>query len=150
MTTFRERLLGRVVVDLKAPNTHDDAPCWEWQGTKIDAGYGQIKRGDRLVGTHRAAWELLISPIPEGLVIDHLCRNPACVNPAHLEPVTVAENTRRGCGPTALNMAKTHCPQGHQYSHVSSRGWRVCRICQNERNRKYMAARYRAMKERVQ
>lgn len=76
------------------------ADCWEWQGSRDRGGYGSFNalgvRGSPTVLAHRWAYEALVGPIPEGLVIDHLCENPPCCNPAHMEPVTVAENTRRG------------------------------------------------------
>jgi hypothetical protein len=56
-----------------------------------------------IIRAHRFAYELLVGPIPEGLVIDHLCRNRRCVNPAHLEPVTAEENWRRGDAPSAIS-----------------------------------------------
>ena len=70
--------------------------CWVWTGSRTGAGYGQVwsRRGNR--GVHRIVYEQLVGPIPDGLVIDHLCRNRSCCNPAHLEPVTMAENVRRG------------------------------------------------------
>lgn len=77
--------------------------CWLWLGAKNDKGYGQLCRtgarnGEpaRLIYAHRVSYELMIGLIPEGLVIDHLCRNASCVNPAHLEAVTFTENVRRG------------------------------------------------------
>ena len=69
--------------------------CWEWTGAKDGDGYGHLTIAGRVVGAHRFAYELLVGPIPEGLEIDHLCRNRACVKPADLEPVTRAENLRR-------------------------------------------------------
>lgn len=73
--------------------------CWEWTGARQPDGrydYGMFWDGTRAVRAHRFAYELLVGPIPVGLELDHLCRNPPCVNPAHLEPVTHAENIRRG------------------------------------------------------
>lgn len=69
--------------------------CWLWTGTMHKKGYGQFWDGSAIVGAHRASYVLLVGPIPESLTIDHLCRVPACVNPAHLEPVTASENSRR-------------------------------------------------------
>lgn len=72
-------------------------PCWLWLGASQELGYGLFFPERRSpLGAHRFAYQALVGPIPEGLVLDHLCRVPACVNPTHLEPVTVAENTRRG------------------------------------------------------
>lgn len=71
--------------------------CWEWTGTRNEKGYGLVQiRGGRNRRVHRVIYELLIGPIPTPLIPDHVCTNPWCANPLHLEPVTVAENTRRG------------------------------------------------------
>src|SRR5262249_40016004 len=85
-----ERLMEKV--DLEGANG-----CWNWQGSLNPRGYGKIGTGGRH-GTalvHRVAWEIAVEPIPNGLTIDHLCRNKRCVNPDHLEPVTALENHRR-------------------------------------------------------
>ena len=109
--------------------------CWEWQGLLSDAGYGRFTTSYRDVrketGAHRWLWLLLVGPIPDDLVLDHLCRNRKCVNPDHLEPVTIGENIRRGWFP---NRDKTHCPQGHPYSPentklVNGGRGRACRAC---------------------
>lgn len=69
--------------------------CWLWEGA-LRGGYGRVKLDGRTQAAHRASYELHVGPIPSGLVLDHLCRNRSCVNPAHLEPVTTEENIRRG------------------------------------------------------
>lgn len=69
--------------------------CWLWTGTMLRSGYGQFRLGLGHVRAHRFAYELLVGPIPEGLTLDHLCRVTACVNPLHLEPVTLSENVKR-------------------------------------------------------
>ena len=106
--------------------------CWLWSGPCTPQGYGRYWAGKNKVYPHRLAYELLVGPIPEGLTIDHLCRNPRCVNPAHLEPVTPRENTLRGYGLAALHAAKTHCLRGHPFDEENTRvyrGGRHCRKC---------------------
>lgn len=103
-------------------------------------GYGYITIAGRGRLAHRAAYELLVGPIPDGLTLDHLCRRPACVNPEHLEPVTQRENNLRAPNQlTAINLAKTHCPRGHPYDEVNTyhmpNGGRDCKVCTNRRSR---------------
>jgi hypothetical protein len=88
---IEDRLWERVAVD-------DDSGCWLWMGRVDDWGYGRISAGGgkgRELRVHRVAYELLVGPIPDGLVIDHLCLVKRCVYPDHLEPVTSEENSRR-------------------------------------------------------
>jgi hypothetical protein len=123
-----------------------DGVCWEWTSGKDAKGYGKFRAAskDNKVGAHDFAWENLVGPVPEGLELDHLCRNTACVNPDHLEPVTHSENMKRGALPhirRAQARKITHCPKGHQYSGenlIMDNGARKCRKCKNDGwNRRY-------------
>lgn len=118
--------------------------CWAWTGAQFELGYGSFRDdGRKQVRAYRYAWEFFIGPIPEGLTIDHLCRNPNCVNPTHLEPVTMRENTLRGIGPSAINSRRTHCASGHPlagdnlYLNPIS-GRRDCLICRRANGRQYV------------
>jgi hypothetical protein len=116
--------------------------CWEWSGTIDVQGYGVFAVDSHPRSAHRYSYELLVGPIPEGLQIDHLCRNRRCVNPDHLEAVTAKVNTLRSTAPSAVNAAKTHCTNGHEFTpentYVSPRGWRKCRSCAAEFQRAYV------------
>lgn len=103
--------------------------CWEWTGAINDDGYGKFRLGRKVVFAHRFAYERFVAPIPPELVSDHLCRNHARVNPAHLEPVTPQVNALRGIGLAAQNAAKTHCPHGHPYTPENIYHWRRRRLC---------------------
>jgi hypothetical protein len=118
-----------------------DDECWPWLAAVHGrGGYGVIcsgKRGHKVMA-HRVAYELLVGPIPEGLVIDHLCENPLCVNPAHMEPVQNGVNVVRGHSPTALNARKTHCLRGHLLDERNTYrpgNHRYCRTCTRLRKR---------------
>ena len=124
------------------PLRPDLGRCWRWTGTVNRKGYGTWRCAKRRMGAHRWAHELFIGPIPHGLIIDHLCRNPSCVRPSHLEPVTYAENVERGRKKSDV----THCPHGHPYAGhnlIIRNGWRFCRACKNADARR----RYHRSKE---
>jgi len=115
-----------------------DNDCWEWTGSLNPHGYGAFNVNDGHRQAHRVAYEIIVGPIPDGLQIDHLCRNPPCVNPAHLEAVTQRENILRGVGFAAKAARATHCPSGHPYNEANtyvspSTGWRRCRTCMNRK-----------------
>lgn len=117
--------------------------CWIWQGAVDRDGYGRVKLAGKNRLAHRAFYEELVEPIPNGLTLDHLCRNRACVNPEHLEPVPLATNIRRGEGAGVQNGRKTHCDHGHKFTrentYITRRGTRSCRECGREAVRAYRA-----------
>lgn len=113
--------------------------CWEWLAYRGRDGYGQFGVGRVVKRAHRVAFELARGPVPDGLTLDHLCRNRGCVNPVHLEPVTAGENVLRGISPAATHARAEQCPQGHQYDAGNTytyRGWRRCRRCNADRARR--------------
>lgn len=135
-----------------------DGECWPWLGVKVKGtGYGSFRNDGRTNSAHRWAYELAIGPVPEGLVLDHLCHKPdgscpggavcphrLCVRPDHLKAVTQSENVRRGL----LRSKTTHCPQGHPYEGYNlitlpSRGGtsRTCRLCKQASERRRRARR---------
>ena len=117
--------------------------CWIWKGRKTARGYGEFwMNSDRgIIPAHRAAYELIVGKVPDGLTLDHLCKNKACVNPDHLEPVTNRENLLRGGGTTSINAKKTHCPKGHPLIEGNlvpsylEYGQRTCLTCYREKTR---------------
>lgn len=130
MVRFREKILSRIIVDEKTK-------CWNWQGSNV-RGYGTIAEGTKSKGTwkqyyaHRVSYTIFRGDIPDGLQIDHLCRNPACINPSHLEVVSCKENIQRGEAGIA-NKSKTHCKHGHEFTekntYITKKNQRFCREC---------------------
>lgn len=113
--------------------------CILWEGPTIATHgnvYGRL-RGKNIVLAHRVAYEAEYGPIPEGLVVDHLCRNGLCVNPLHLEAVTNVVNVMRGEGAPAKNARKTHCIRNHEFTlentHISPQNRRICKTCRANR-----------------
>jgi HNH endonuclease len=123
-----QTLIERFTEKIAEPfDAHND--CWMWAGYTGGQGpYPQLSFGGKHIYAHRVSHELFIGPIPEGCVIDHLCKNTLCVNPDHLEAVHQRINLRRGNG----HGHETHCPAGHLYDSANTytrNGMRTCRAC---------------------
>lgn len=126
----REPIEDKYVVD---PATG----CWNWDRAQDGHGYGQYLHPVTKTNTHphRYLYEREFGPIPDGLQIDHLCRNRLCVNPSHMEAVTPRENILRGVGSSAVAARKTHCVRGHEFApentHITTQGARACITCRH-------------------
>jgi len=144
------KTIPRVVRFMKKVEKDPNSECWIWKGSNSTKfkngknGYGAFETNT----AHRAAYELLIGPIPEGFEVDHLCKNTLCVNPAHLEAVTPLENWRRSDSPTRMKSKQTECINGHSFDHAyiwtDKKGHvhRLCRICRSgPKNKAIWAAR---------
>ena len=117
-----------------------ESGCWIFMGCTTD-GYGKVEFHGRRVAVHRLFYEHFIGPIPDGLVLDHLCRVRCCANPWHLEIVTTAMNVLRGEGPPAKLARQTHCKNGHELRRSTTvyktrtLTRRVCRTCKTIQQR---------------
>jgi hypothetical protein len=136
----------RPIIDRLMAKLSFERGCWIFRGA-LTKGYGAIGGGGRHGGpryAHRVAYEELVGPIPDGLHIDHLCREPRCCNPMHLEPVPHGENILRGNTWAAKNAAKTHCVNGHAFDEANTDIWhgqRKCKQCNRDRQRGYYRAK---------
>ncbi len=128
----RSEMTGDVLVDFEARFMAEPmSGCWLWIGDCTVRGYGRFN--GQLA--HRASYELFVGRIPEGLVIDHKCRTLCCVNPDHLEPVTQAENVRRGRA--SENRKETCEKHGLKFEQRNGKGQRICLECSREISRRY-------------
>lgn len=131
-----ERFWSRVEV-------HQPSACWEWTGSRSGSGYGSFSLGARhgSFPAHRVAYAILLGRIDPNESLDHLCRNPSCVNPDHLESVSQRVNTLRGYGITSQNAKKDRCCAGHELTpnnlYIGPQGWRNCLTCKRERMYRY-------------
>jgi hypothetical protein len=130
MTTFEQRFWAKV--------DRCDLGCWNWTGA-LSREHGQIQRNGKRTYAHRITYEWFKGTIPPKFHVDHLCRNPRCVNPNHLEAVSCKENTHRGNNFVASNAKKQLCKRGHEFSRTRIRKrvnsvWveRVCQKCITE------------------
>lgn len=115
--------------------------CWEWLGSRT-RGYGMATVNGKQTLAHRAAYEAFIGPIPDGLVLDHLCGNRGCINPEHLEPVTHQVNIQRGFD---ARPERSECSKGHPLdesnTYITPDGYRRCRYCRTDWSRQANARR---------
>lgn len=130
-----------------------ESGCWIWTAFCDRDGYGRVYADNTMRFAHRSVYALLRSKIPDGLTIDHLCRVRCCVNPDHLEVVTIRENCLRGFNVAGINARKTHCPNGHALIAGNLRKLktdiRKCRLCYNEQCRRRRVSQRAAMMKEV-
>lgn len=124
---IKQKILSKILID---PNTE----CWLWQGYADRDGYARIEViGGKNKFVHRLSYEAFTGSIPEGMSIDHICKNRGCCNPKHLQQLSIKENILRGDGASSKNNKKTHCNEGHEFSaentYINNRSARVCKTC---------------------
>lgn len=157
MSRLSDSALARFTAKVTAPA---GASCWDWTaGLFAGSGYGMFWLDGRSRLAHRVSYEHYVGPIPDGLVIDHLCRNRKCVNPRHLEPVENGENIRRGISPSAENLRRERCVRDHPLEGdnliINPNGRRSCRECRelhytanNKPHTAEQQSRYNAARQR--
>lgn len=139
MNTTTAPTIQNLPANMQNKVLHTEAGCWEWVGARSSSGYGTVWIGGVNYLPHRIAYELLVGPIPEGMQMDHLCRNKFCCNPSHVEPVTAKENMAR-----RPDVRKSHCKHGHELTvenlivkrRGSGRVERNCRECERVAQRR--------------
>lgn len=133
--------MNPTAIDRFWPKLEKTNDCWLWRAAIDRYGYGKFNLNGKVIAAHRAAWELLRGPIPEGMEIDHLCRVRNCVRPDHLEPVSKTVNCYRGESFAAENRRKTHCSKGHPLAgsnvRITAKGYRICKQCDALRTKAY-------------
>ncbi len=138
---FQARYEASLMRRMRKNIRFEDGGCWTWTGRLDVGGYARYWDG-KVRPAHRITYSYFVGDIPEGLQLDHLCRNRACVNPEHLEPVTCRENIMRS--PTAvaaINARRTHCVNGHEFNEENTRvygGRRECKECNRIKARRIM------------
>lgn len=130
---LKQRLLSRILKDRNG--------CWNYTRSKSKKGYGKLSAWGKFMLAHRVSYIVFRGEIPKGLFLDHLCRNPSCINPKHLEIVTNRENILRGEGIPAKNYRKIQCIHGHPFDKENTGykpdGRRMCLTCKSNHNKKY-------------
>lgn len=136
-----DRLMAKVQIN-------EASGCWEWIAGMKGDGYGAFGK----TRSHRAAYELLKGPVPEGLELDHTCRNRKCCNPVHLEPVTHRVNVLRGEGIAAKRAKQTHCVNGHEFNEPNTYLYgiyRFCKTCRRDKGTRWQRKKRAQQQEAV-
>lgn len=126
--------------------------CWEWTGRLNKRGYAKARVDGKYRRMHRVAYEHFVGPLIPGMTIDHLCKNKCCVNPKHLEQVTIGENrVRAGLAPPGAS----HCIKGHEYTEANTyrtpgTNNRACRACQKNNSRRNLARKLAVSEHQIQ